>query len=117
MDRGAPRQRGRRPGQPGGGERPGPVRGEHFDLALLVESRRETPADVVAALTPAVTARLVEEVAVGDYRLSPPLGRPTLGRALGPTRRAQLHLCAAEALESAPPGRITGRAAVLAAHY
>ncbi|WP_331166331.1 hypothetical protein [Pseudonocardia sp.] len=93
------------------------VLGEHFDLALLVESRRETPADVVAALTPAVTARLVEEVAVGDYRFSHALVRSTLVRALGPTRRAQLHLCAAEALESAPPGRITGRAAVLAAHY
>ena len=93
------------------------VLGERFELSVLAEAARDTHAAVLTDLTPAVAARLIEETTIGGYHFSHALVRSTLLDALGPTRRAQLHLQAAEALESVYAGRLEGRAAVLAAHY
>jgi DNA-binding SARP family transcriptional activator len=92
------------------------VLGEHFDLDVLVEASAEPADSVLQTLDPAISARLVEETAVGRFRFAHALVRSTLEDALGPTRRAQLHLRAAEALV-ALGGQWEGRAAVLAAHY
>jgi DNA-binding SARP family transcriptional activator len=93
------------------------VLGEHFELAELVEASGESQESVLRALDPAIAARLVDETAVGSYRFAHALIRSTLEEALGLTRRAQLHLRAAEALQSIYAGHIEGRAAVLATHY
>jgi predicted ATPase len=92
------------------------VLGEHFDLDVLVQAAAESADSALQALAPAISARLVEETAIGRYRFAHALVRSTLEDALGPTRRAQLHLRAAEAHESLS-GRRQGRAAVLATHY
>ena len=92
------------------------VLGEHFDLDVLVQASGQSADSVLRTLDPAISARLVEETAVGRYRFAHALVRSTLEDALGPTRRAQLHLRAAQAHE-ALGGRREGRAAVLATHY
>lgn len=92
------------------------VLGEHFDLDVLMQAAAEPADSVLQALAPAISARLVEETAIGRYRFAHALVRSTLEDALGPTRRAQLHLRAAEAHESLS-GRREGRAAILATHY
>jgi hypothetical protein len=93
------------------------VLGERFEFRVLAEAVGEGERAVLEALGPAVAARLVEEDAVGSYRFAHALVRSTLEEALGPTRRAQLHLGAAAAIESTYAGRLEGRAAGLAAHY
>ncbi len=92
------------------------VLGEHFDLDVLAQAAGESADSVLETLDPAIRARLVEETAVGHYRFAHALVRSTLEDALGPTRRAQLHLRAAQALESLG-GRREGQAAILATHY
>ena len=92
------------------------VLGEHFDLDVLVHAASEPADSVLEALAPAIGARLVEETAIGRYRFAHALVRSTLEDALGPTRRAQLHLRAADAHESLSR-QTEGRAAVLARHY
>jgi DNA-binding SARP family transcriptional activator/tetratricopeptide (TPR) repeat protein len=93
------------------------VLGERFELPVLAAASEEAPSEILGALDPALKARLVDETTVSRYHFAHALVRSTLEEALGPTRRAQLHLRAAEAIESLFAGRPEGQAAALAAHY
>jgi tetratricopeptide (TPR) repeat protein len=93
------------------------VLGERFEFPVLVQAVGEGELSVLEALDPAIAARLVEEDAVGRYHFAHALVRSTLEEALGPTRRAQLHLRAASAIEAVFADRLKGRAAILAGHY
>ena len=93
------------------------VLGERFELTLLAAAMGEPSGEVLRALDPAMAARLVEETAIAHYQFAHALVRSTLEDALGQTRRAQLHLRAAEAIESVFATQLGGRAAILASHY
>jgi DNA-binding SARP family transcriptional activator len=93
------------------------VLGERFELPVLAAAVGDSESSVLSALRPAAAARLVVETAVGRYHFAHALVRATLEDALGPTRRAQLHLRAAEAIEAVFAGRMKGRSAALAKHY
>jgi class 3 adenylate cyclase len=75
------------------------VLGRNFDLALLAAVAGVDQEDAVRSLDQALDARLVEETDVGAYRFVHALVRSALYETLSATRRAQLHLAAADVLE------------------
>jgi hypothetical protein len=66
---------------------------------VLREVCRLEEGDLVVALDEAVAARLIRETGVGSFRFVHALVRSTLYEALSATRRAQLHLQTADALQ------------------
>ena len=81
------------------------VAGTEFDVALLGD-----PAEAVAALEPAVRARIVTPGDAGAFRFVHDLFRECLYDDLGPAERSRLHLLVAGGLVSPRPGE-------LARHY
>ena len=76
------------------------VVGIEFDLVTIRTLGALDDGELVVALDDAVTARLVQERGAGAYRFVHALVRSTLYDALSATRRAQLHLAVAGALEA-----------------
>jgi DNA-binding SARP family transcriptional activator len=93
------------------------VLGERFDLELLAVAGGQPEEPVLAALGPAVAARLVKETGAGAYQFAHALVRATLEDTLGPTRRAQLHRRVAVALEEVCADRLAEHYETLAHHY
>ena len=93
------------------------VLGERFELELLAVAGGQPEEPVLAALGPAVAARLVKETGVGAYQFAHALVRATLEDTLGPTRRAQLHRRVAVALEEVCADRLAEHYETLAHHY
>jgi hypothetical protein len=75
------------------------VAGTEFDVALLGD-----PADALAALEPAVRARIVVPSGPGAFRFVHDLFRECVYDHLGATERRRLHLAVAAALVSPRPG-------------
>ena len=93
------------------------VLGERFELELLAVAGGQPEEPVLAALAPALSARLVKETGVGAYQFAHALVRATLEDTLGPTRRAQLHRRVAVALEEVSTDRHVEHYETLAHHY
>jgi tetratricopeptide (TPR) repeat protein len=77
----------------------GAVLGRDVELGPLAATAGVDEDVTVRALDEALTARMLEEVRVGAYRFSHDLVRSALYEGLSATRRARLHLRAAEVLE------------------
>jgi class 3 adenylate cyclase len=75
------------------------VLGSDFELGPLGAVAAIDEKDAVEALDQALAARLLEETGVGAYRFVHALVRSALSRTLSATRRAQLHLQAADVLQ------------------
>ncbi len=95
----------------------GAVVGRSFDLKVmqrLVDVDRD---DLLMALDEAVEARVVSEVAIGNYTFSHALVRSALYDELRPTRRARLHERVAEAVSDVYADAIESHLGELAYHY
>jgi class 3 adenylate cyclase len=75
------------------------VLGRNTDLAPLTAVAGIPDDDAVAAMDEALAARLVEETGVGAYRFTHALVRAALADTLSETRRARLHLRAADVFD------------------
>jgi class 3 adenylate cyclase len=75
------------------------VLGRNTDLAPLAATAGLTDDDAVAAMDEALAVRLVEETGVGAYRFVHALVRSALADTLSETRRARLHLRAADVFD------------------
>lgn len=71
-----------------------------IDVSLLAAAVEARVDDVIAALDRAAAGRVVREVGVGRYRFGHDIVRSAIYRATSRTRRAQLHLAIADALEA-----------------
>jgi tetratricopeptide (TPR) repeat protein len=79
------------------------VIGRDFDLGTVSAATALDEDAVLAALDQAVSARLVEETGVGQYRFAHALVRSTLYEELRATRRARMHGTVARAVEQRRP--------------
>ena len=79
------------------------VVGREFDLDVVVRASGQAENDVLAAMTSAVDASLLDEVKVDRWRFSHALVRSTLYDELGTSRRVRLHRTVAETLEVRRP--------------
>jgi class 3 adenylate cyclase len=78
------------------------VLGRNLELAPLAAVAGVSEDDAVRSMEEAVVARLVEETEVGTYHFVHALVRSALYEGLSATRRARLHLRAADAYEADP---------------
>jgi tetratricopeptide (TPR) repeat protein len=76
----------------------GAVVGRDFTAALVARMQDGLPAQVIERLSPALRAGILVEPRPGQFRFSHILVRDAVEDALGPTRAAELHARAAEAL-------------------
>ena len=87
------------------------VLGDRFDADLLAALVDATPVDLSQMLDAAIHAWILRETRPGRYEFNHALLREALYQTLSPSRRQQLHLRAARALQdrypgSTPPGEI-----------
>ena len=94
------------------------VIGSFFDVSTLAAVENGKQGDVLDALAPAATSRLLVDVnpSAGEYSFSHALVRDVLYHQLAPATRARLHLRCAEELERAHAGDPT-HSAQIASHY
>ncbi len=95
------------------------VTGRTFDLELLTQLVEPEEPELLVHLEAAVTASLLVESTdrVGRFTFAHALINHTLYQALGPTRRARMHLRVAEALEERHGGDPDAQVAELALHW
>jgi class 3 adenylate cyclase/tetratricopeptide (TPR) repeat protein len=93
------------------------VLGQAFEYDDLQGMGIRSETDLDTALDEAAVAGLVRPVSDDRYRFDHALTRQTLYEELSPRAKRNLHLAAGTALEGAPSGRRTIRAAQLAHHF
>lgn len=93
------------------------VIGHEFDVGLLAAVLDEPEGDVLDLLEQAVTAALVTEVGVDQFRFAHALVRDTLHGELTASRRARAHRHVAQAVERRHGDDLDEVAAVLAVHW
>ena len=93
------------------------VIGRSFELPVLARLTETEPDELAELLDPAVDARIVREVGVGDYVFADALFRSALYDEVRPTRRARLHRRVAEAISAVYPVDPDPHLGELAYHY